>query len=235
MTSNMIKLIACISMLVDHAGLVLFDNDIVMRSIGRIAMPLFAFFIGEGCRHTSNRLKYFLRVFILGIICQAVYTAVELITGSFNSLYLNILLTFSLSILICFAYLNFEESESKRRGAVLFLSAIILGLLFDFFCMNSQKLTGFGVAFDYGIVGALLPLAAIIFKDRRKKLLLFSLAVAVFTVNECIGSSYSVFALLSLPIIYAYNGKRGEKRFKYGFYIFYPLHLALIYLIDMLI
>ena len=125
MTSNMIKLIACISMFIDHAGLQLFDNNIIMRSVGRLAMPLFAFFIGEGCRHTSNRLKYFLRVFVLGVICQIAYTANEIASGSFCSVYLNILFTFSISILICFAYLNFEESKSKSKGAAIFLFTII--------------------------------------------------------------------------------------------------------------
>ncbi|MBE6605825.1 MAG: hypothetical protein E7635_02145 [Ruminococcaceae bacterium] len=235
MTSNMIKLIACISMFIDHAGLQLFDNNIIMRSVGRLAMPLFAFFIGEGCRHTSNRLKYFLRVFVLGVICQIAYTANEIASGSFSSVYLNILFTFSISILICFAYLNFEESKSKSKGAAIFLFTIISGLLFDFFCISSERLVGVSFSFDYGIVGALLPFAAVMFKDRSKKLITFTFAVIMFTINECISSPYSVFALLSLPIIYAYNGKRGHSRFKYGFYIFYPLHLALIYLISLII
>jgi len=73
MNRNHLKLIACMSMLIDHIGYVLFPEAELLRIIGRIAMPIFAFFIGEGCLHTRDRKKYFLRLFVLALICQAVY------------------------------------------------------------------------------------------------------------------------------------------------------------------
>lgn len=54
MNRNQLKIIACISMLIDHIGYVLFPDVTVLRLIGRIAMPIFAFFIGEGCLYTKT-------------------------------------------------------------------------------------------------------------------------------------------------------------------------------------
>lgn len=128
MNRNILKSIACISMLIDHIGYLLFPNILIFRLIGRLAMPIFSFFIAEGCRHTSNRFRYFLRIFLLGLLCQTVYIAQELLTSGkitpqSSCLYLNILLTFSLSIPICFSFLHFEnmrkETQSKKISSAL--------------------------------------------------------------------------------------------------------------------
>ena len=59
LSGNALKIIACISMLVDHVGLMLLPNEIWLRYIGRIAFLIFAFLISEGCCYTKNKLKYF--------------------------------------------------------------------------------------------------------------------------------------------------------------------------------
>ena len=87
---------ASLSMLIDHAGLMLFNDNPTMRMIGRLAFPIFAFFIAEGFRYTRNRGKYFMRVFLLGVICQIVYTIAD------GSVYIGILLVFSLSIILMY-------------------------------------------------------------------------------------------------------------------------------------
>ena len=62
MSNTTLKIIACVSMLIDHIGYIFFPEYIVFRYLGRIAMPIFAFFIGQGCRYTKNRQKYHLSV-----------------------------------------------------------------------------------------------------------------------------------------------------------------------------
>ena len=59
-------------MLVDHIGYILLPEAAFLRYIGRLAMPIFAFFIGEGCLYTRNRKKYFTRIFGLGVVCLRV-------------------------------------------------------------------------------------------------------------------------------------------------------------------
>ena len=55
-------------------------------------MPIFAFMIAEGCKYTKNKLKHFLMIFILGVICQVVYFIND------QSLLMGILIVFSFSI-----------------------------------------------------------------------------------------------------------------------------------------
>ncbi len=70
MSSFQLKMIAVITMLIDHIGAVIFPDIIVLRIIGRLAFPLFAFLITEGYRHTSNFNRYLGRLFIFAIISQ---------------------------------------------------------------------------------------------------------------------------------------------------------------------
>lgn len=241
MNRNQLKIIACISMLIDHVGYVLFPDAVILRLIGRIAMPIFAFFIGEGCLYTKNKKKYFLRVFILGLLCQAVYITESLITHSDGGAYLNILLTFSLSIILCSSYLSavsaFRSDDKKQRikGLSLFaLCLIVIGAV-CLFCEHSLALTGISIEFDYGICGICLPLFAALSKDKTKKLICFSLALtfSAFTLYNDI--LFSFCALIPLALLIFYNGKGGKANLKYFFYAFYPCHLALIYLVDIFI
>ena len=59
-SSSTLKLLACLFMLIDHAGLLLFPRYKIFRIIGRLAFPIFAYLIAEGCRYTRNKLKHFL-------------------------------------------------------------------------------------------------------------------------------------------------------------------------------
>lgn len=92
MSTFILKIIAVITMTIDHTGMLLCGNETWMRAVGRIAFPLYAFFIAEGFRHTKNRLRYFLDIFVLGQLCQFAYEIVMPIPNR----KMNILITFSL-------------------------------------------------------------------------------------------------------------------------------------------
>lgn len=228
-------------MLIDHIGYVLFPEIEVLRLIGRIAMPIFAFFIGEGCLYTKNRRKYFLRVFLLGLICQAVYVAESLISGSGNGAYLNILLTFSFSILLCSAFLGakqtFNEGSKKEilsKSAIFTLTVIFFGGAM-LFCQSSTEAIGINVYFDYGACGILLPLFAAVSRNKTKRLLIFSAALTAFVFILYDSADYRLCALIPLGLLMFYNGEGGKANLKYFFYAFYPCHLAAIYLLDYII
>ena len=149
MPGSILKIIAAVTMLIDHAGLILFPEQHWMRIVGRIAFPLFAYCIAEGYRYTRHRLRYFLQIFLLGIGCQIVYYIAE------RDWYLGILLTFSLSILLMelarrwrLAMQTADEKAAWLWGIALF--AAILAVW------------GFTtvVTVDYGFVGILLPFLA---------------------------------------------------------------------------
>lgn len=240
MNRNQLKIIACISMLVDHIGYVLFPEVALLRLIGRIAMPVFAFFIGEGCLYTRNRMKYFLRVFILGLICQAVYIAESLITKSGSGFYLNILLTFSLSIIACSAFLYFKENrksigKEKYISATVFAVTIISLIALESFCQNSKAIIGTEITVDYGIFGIFLPVFAASSKNKAHKLISFFLAHLILACNFYGVGTMLLWALIPLGLLLFYNGKAGKMNMKYFFYAFYPCHLAAVYLASLII
>lgn len=241
MTSNQIKLIACVSMLIDHIGLIFFPEIHLFRWIGRLAMPLFAFFIAEGCYYTSSPMRYFRRMFCLGVLCQLVYTAEQLLRGELHSVYLNILFTFSISALFCFALLIRKRSVRRRYTTEIFFSTVLLigGFLllfvFDRFCTISQRVLGVEVSLDYGIAGVLLPLFALPQRDRKKRMRNYAIGVILFALLLTPKMPYIWFSLLALPILWYYNGTRGDFKYKSFFYLFYPLHLAVLYGIHLLI
>lgn len=234
MNRNTLKIIACISMLIDHIGFVMFPNIPAFHHIGRIAMPIFAFFIAEGVIYTRSRKKYFLRVFALGLLCQAVYIAEAILTHSSGGGYLNILITFSLSILLCSAFLTAREKKSPESFSLFILSVIFI-LLLDFLFRKSTSLFGFGIEADYGLYGIFLPLFAVIPKNKKERLLLFSIYQCIFALLFYKDISLYLFSLIPLVLLLFYNGRNGKRNLKYFFYAFYPCHLAAIYLIDFIV
>ena len=210
LTSNMLKVIAMVTMLVDHLGVYLFDDYVTMRIIGRLAMPIFAFLIAEGCTYTKNRLRHFFEIFLLGVFCQSFMFA-------YGETKLNILLTFSVSILLI--YLTDIAMENRW---LIPLPIILVGSLY---ILVNKILYPMGIAFDYGFFGIILPLAAFVPKNKWLKLISFALVLALLCR---VSGRLQLYSLLALIPLCFYNGERGKFRFKYAFYIFYPLHILVI-------
>ena len=89
LTGNQLKLLALIAMTCDHVGLQLLPQFIILRIIGRLAAPLFAYMIAEGCRYTHDRGRYLGRLLGMAALCQIAYFA------AMRSLYQCIFVTFS--------------------------------------------------------------------------------------------------------------------------------------------
>ena len=221
-TNNQLKIIAMISMLLDHVGVALFPQVRWLRIAGRLAYPIFAYMIAEGCVHTKNRTRYFLQIAGLATVCQLVYYIAE------GSLYQSILVTFSLSILCIYAIDNFQKHKGFFSGA---LAILVFGVVTYACRVLPRKIAGFDI--DYGFLGVMLPVVVFLVPNKMGKLC----AAGVLLVAMC--SSYlndiQWFALLALPLLLFYNEKRGKARLKYLFYIFYPAHLVAIYFLGMLL
>ncbi len=239
MNSNKLKVIACISMLLDHAGVILFPEIMWLRYAGRLAMPLFAFFIAEGCRHTKNKARYFFQVLILGIVCQAVYIVSDLINGGINQIYLNILFALALAIPLCCIFLQIEACKAKSTISHAFYITLFVAYLlalagFMYFCDRSASLVGIKVHLDYEIAGILLCFFPVITKERTKRLALFSLGTFIFCLLMESTVPYIWISLAAVPLIALYNGKLGSKKLKWWFYAFYPVHFAVLYVLNMI-
>ena len=231
MTSNKLKIIACITMLIDHIGYILLPEVAFLRYIGRIAMPLFAFMIAEGCRHTKNRVRYFLQVLGLAAVCQLFYFGEQLISGTFDSIYLNILFTFSLSIALCFAVDDLKKAVKDKSSdrVICFLKLVGTLAVTLLFTVVGERYLPIPYYMDYGLLGVLLPVGAVLFDNKWASKICFAVFLLIYCILGFKDLPYIWYSLLSLILIFAYNGQRGKKGLKYLFYIFYPLHLAVLY------
>lgn len=223
LNNNQLKIIAIISMLVDHVGEALFPHVYILRVIGRFAFPIFAYMIAEGCKYTRNRVRYLAQIATLGIVCQLVYFF------AMGSLYQGILITFSLSIITIFAIDLFIKKKNFSSCAAMILTvasvifiAVVMPIIF--------KAQGF--ALDYGALGVLMPIAVYYLPKKWQKL---SASSIILLARALLYGEYRWFALLAVPLLMLYNGERGKANLKYLFYIFYPTHLVVIYLLGLLI
>ena len=232
---NTLKLLAALFMLIDHIGVVLFPRVAILRYIGRLSFPIFAFMLSEGTKYTKNKVNHILGVSTLALLCQTVYYFYD------KSLYMSILVTFSLSIAIIYTMQNFKRALfSDNKGA-----KITSLWLFAFTVLISYLFTCFFTV-DYGFTGILIPVLASVFDFRNtdapeslKKLdnipvRVFCLGIGLI-INAMAMTSMQYYALLSIPVLLLYSGKRGKLNLKYFFYVFYPLHLLAIEGVAMLI
>lgn len=241
MTAFVLKIIAAVTMLIDHTGLILFPQYTVFRVIGRLAFPIYAYCIAEGFRFTHNRLKYFLRIFILGAVCQIAYAVTN------KDVYIGILLVFSMSIIIMSLCDDAkkasqgEESHISRfiqrvSGKRLSESAdTVLSMSLACAAIIAVYILTSRVAVDYGFFGVMLPVCTSFFDDRKKRLVMFSACLIALCIEMTYSFTLQYFSLLAVPLIALYNGEKGRHSPKYFFYIFYPLHLLILYGISLLI
>lgn len=206
LTNNQLKLIAMVAMTLDHMG-VYMPQYPVLRIIGRLAFPVFAYMIAEGCSYTRDIWRYFYSVAVMAALCQI---AQYLVTGS---VYMGILVTFSLSILLV--------ALLQKRLWFSTLAALLGALLI---CTVPIPDTDFRV--DYGFIGVLTPVVVYCMKTKWEKCLVFAAMLCVLGLSYG-GSQW--YALLSIPLLLAYNGERGKWNLKNMFYWYYPAHIAVIY------
>ena len=224
LSGNQLKLLALVTMTVDHVGLLFFPYSPVWRMIGRLAFPIFAWFIAEGCRYTRNRKKYLLTMVALAAICQLVYLV------AMGSLYQCVLVTFSLAIGWIFA-LDYALDKHTPAGWCLAL-VVSVGVIFVSVFLP-RLLGGTDFDIDYGFWGILLPVLVYFPKTHPRRLLVAALVLLSLCVS--MGVWVQWFSLLALIPLALYSGKRGKGNMKYLFYIYYPLHLAALYGLSMLI
>ena len=217
LTNNQLKIIAMISMVLDHVGLVFFPKVELFRILGRLAFPIYAYMIAEGCAHTKNRKKYLGMILGMGILFQIVYLIFM------NDIYQGILITFSLSIGLIYSIEGFINNKNPVYRAL--MGSIIAFIIF-YGVVCPYVFADYGFAIDYDVWGIILPVF-IYFAPTKLSKLFFTLAVLV--TMAFFNRPRQWFALITIPLLALYNGERGKFRMKYFFYIFYPLHLVIIY------
>lgn len=207
-----------IAMTCDHVGVQIFPQFLWLRIIGRLAMPIYAYMIAEGCRHTRDRKKYLLRLLGMGALCQIVYFA------AMGSLYMCILITFSLSVILICLLDAVEKEKNTRNWGKLLLGT---GLVFFLCTVLPDLLPHTDYEVDYGLPGVLLPV--LIYGAGTRGLLIGLTLVALQY------GGFQWLAFLAVPLLLAYNGQRGKANIGKLFYWYYPVHLVVIYGISFLV
>lgn len=224
LNGNQLKLIAMIAMTIDHVGLVLFGQYTLLRIIGRLAFPIYAWMIAEGCRHTRSMGKYLASLAVVAVLCQGAYFV------TMGSLFMCIMVTFSLSVGICWLLRLAQQKKSVLFGI---LAVAGIGVAFFLTDILPLLLKGTDYGIDYGFLGVLLPVVLYLCKDKRIQLVAAGGVLCLLAVWT--GWKIQWFALLALPLLALYNGQRGKRKLKWLFYIYYPAHLAVIWGIGILV
>lgn len=244
-TGSTLKIIALVTMLIDHIaaallermissgwigayqghGNIFADNIIiiyiVMRFIGRLGFPLFIFLLVEGFEHTRNKYKYLVRLSVFALISEIPFDIAfnldcrEVLSGKIIEFTYQNVF-FTLAIGLLVLICIFRVEQSDMNSV---LKRI---------CMILILLTGMAAAkvlhTDYSWVGVLAIFVMYMFRKNKVR------AANYTCITLLLSSGSEITAFLILPLIAAYNGMRGIK-LKYVFYIFYPLHLLIIGLI----
>ena len=211
-----LKMIAIISMTIDHVGYIFIPNGttmyIIFRSIGRIAFPIFCFLIVEGFHHTKSPINYLIRLLLFAFISEIPFD-LAFFNTTFRWQNQNVFFTLAIGLSCLFCL---EEMKTKKWFAI-FLFALF-GLSFIIHC-------------DYSTGGVLLICMFYFtdsFRDRFwMQLILSGLIFYIFYGPQ------ELPGLIAILMISLYNGKRGYNKAQWFFYFFYPLHLLILYMLNM--
>lgn len=212
-----LKLIALVTMLIDHVGAAMFPGVIWMRAIGRFAMPIFAFFVAEGFTHTSDRKRYLLRLCIFALVSELPFDFA--LMGGPELTHQNVMCTFAIAVATLMAVDALKERIGGGLGILAGLGAVFVG-----------SLAAFAAKTDYNFFGVMLVALFYFLKDSEPPVRA-AVGGAFYLFMKSRG--YLVWGIVGFILTALYNGERG-RGLKYLFYIFYPGHLALIALVERL-
>lgn len=240
MTAYTLKIIALISMTIDHLFKVFPDlflslplppiptplGDLsvigLVSLLGRISFPLFAYIIAESCRYTKNRKKLLLRLLLFAIISEVPYDFA--FYGGNTMLHQNVMWTFLIAAISIFVY---EDISIKPVGLITVSCFVLLS---------------YYTATDYRGFGVLLIFVIYLAKTKPLKILSAFFMIAIYYLYtkglffaikagnqaEIVNSGLGfIFTSISILILAFYNGKRGRS-IKWFFYLYYPLHLVIL-------
>ena len=216
---ELLKIIAIATMVIDHVGRILYPDVLFLQIIGRLAFPIFAYLIVLGMDTTKKPVKYMVTLLVFAVISQVpYYLAFDI--EPFERL--NILFSLLLCAITIYYY--------TKRSAIAFVP-LLLSLVFP-------------VEGSYYVVVTAVGMKLL--KDDWKlgALLLVALNLQFPFVTSDIFDQIQILALLAVPLIFLHVKNKLTKEItipenslaysarKYFFYIFYPLHLALLFWIS---
>lgn len=205
----MIRIIAFITMLIDHIARIYFPDNLILSIIGRLSFPLFAWGIAMGYTRTINYKKYIIRLLILAVISQLPYSLL------FKNNYINICFTLLTGIVAIKIY-NTKISEWVKWIGIITLLII-------------SQVGGF----EYGMYGVLTIFIFYLFGNKDYIIVL----QGVLTLLSIIIFKYEALQLFSVfsTLLILFLSKQDFKLNRLLQYGFYPVHLIVILLLTFII
>ena len=217
-----LKYIAAVCMLCDHIGMILFEHinfpfgdmlDVLFRSVGRWAFPLFLFCLIQGYFHTHDKKLYAKRLFVAAILVEIPYdlgTTGHFFVWNQN----NVMWTMWLIIIMCLLY---DKARLQKEKDVRFCYCGII--------WAGCSLLAYVCHVEYGFAAITAATALYVYYNRP----LFGYGLSLVSLSVLF-SPIEALALPSAFFISRYDHTKG-KQSKYFFYLFYPLHLVLLRLL----
>jgi hypothetical protein len=216
---ELLKIIAIVTMVSDHIGKILYPDLLLLQIIGRLSFPLFAYLVVLGVESTKKPRKYMATLLLFAVIAQFPYF---LAFGIQPFDRLNILF----SLFLCAVTLYFYNKRSPLAFVPLLLSILL----------NTEG--------SYYVVLTAVGMKLLMDKPKIGALALVALNLQFLFIPDS-ESQIQILSLLAVPLIFLHvkgwlkkeilipeNSLAYSTR-KYFFYVFYPLHLALLFLINL--
>lgn len=215
-----LKILACVTMLIDHVGAV-FRLALKWRMIGRMSFPIFCFLLAEGAHHTRNPKKYALRLAVGALLSELAFDYAFYRGISWG--HQNVMITLLFGFLALRAMDKCPDIVQKALIVIPFaLAAEVLHT-------------------DYGWEGVALMALFGLTREMPGKWPILAAGMAVLflsipsTVKTILGFRVPIqlFGLAALVPIALHSGKKltNNKAAQWAFYLFYPVHLLLLWLI----
>lgn len=217
LSADALKWIAMITMFIDHLahtslnpyGPHYVEIYTAMRTIGRIAFPLYCFLLVEGFMHTGNYRRYVLRIGLFTLLSEIPFDLAMNGAVIFWN-YQSVMVTLLIGLVGLGAYRWCVCNRYPIYGIMVVLASVATGML---------------TKCDYGAEGVLL---IFLFYLLQHQPVVRAVCVAVWCVMM---GGLEVWGVLALLPIMLYNGQkgRGKSGFKWFGYAFYPAHLAFLW------
>lgn len=232
---NQLKLIAVVAMMIDHTAYLLLGCGLIpklmtmqvsyqgwyriyqfMRTVGRIAFPIYAFLLVEGFFHTHDWHKYARNLGIFALLSEVPFDLMasrQVLDPGVQNVFF--------TLLIGLLMLKLLDLEEKKYGPQ-------QGRLVQLFLTGTAGWIAWILKTDYDFTGIFLIAVFYLFRYERWK----ACSLGIFWMTYMLGHLYYLPGFLAaFGLIWMYSGKRGGKSWKYGFYLVYPIHMLILYLI----
>jgi hypothetical protein len=210
-------------MLIDHVGFAFFPDIVMLRVIGRLAFPMFAYQVATGLIHTRDTGRYFTRLFYFGLLSQIPYSLL------FSTSRLNILFTFSFAVLLVYLFQKRTFLYTWILLPVIFVLLPVLDITYGF---------------EYSLYGLSAVLGFYLLQSKYSSFIASILSTVFFTVitfvfitlfySDYLGT-VQVFSLYAAAFFFFAQEDIKLIKMKYFFYAFYPVHFLILWFVKCVI